>query len=469
MRLARKFTTAFLVGMCLVLMLLAWLTARREIALFENDMKRDHTTLGHVLATAAQQIWSTYDEAAAQKFVKAADATRDQVRIRWIALDAPAADHRAKAPAETVREAQRAGSAVWIDRTEKEGRLYTYVPLPSSRNRAAVLELSESLHEERAYVRTTLIRILVTTGVIVALCGALAMLLGYRLVGRPVHSLVEKARRAGSGDFAGRLELRGHDELSELGGALNAMCDQLAQSLEQLRRADRLLTVGKLAAGIAHELGTPLNVVRARAKMMMVQDGADAQTAGGARVIVEQSDQMTKIIRQLLDFARPRPPQKLEVDLCHVARRTLSLLETIAHKRSVRLQLEGCEAPVPATVDPDQLQQVLSNLVVNSMQAMPEGGAVTVQVGREQARPSAERGGPPGRFAFLRVRDQGVGIPPESLAHLFEPFFTTKDVGEGTGLGLSVSRGIIREHDGWIDVQSQVGEGSCFTVYLPLT
>jgi signal transduction histidine kinase len=236
--------------------------------------------------------------------------------------------------------------------------------------------------------------------------------------------------------------------------------------LDQLRHADRLNTVGKLASGIAHELGTPLNVVSGRARM--IARGAPPEEAvDNARIIAEQVDRMAKIIRQLLDFARPRGAQKAPADLATLARQTLSLLEPLGKKRAVGLHFEErAGAGARAEVDAGQLQQVLTNLIMNGIQATRGGGDLSVTIERVRARPPADHGGPEGDYIAIRVADQGDGIPPEVLPRVFEPFFTTKDIGEGTGLGLSVTYGIIQEHGGWIDVQTEVKKGSTFTVYL---
>ena len=144
------------------------------------------------------------------------------------------------------------------------------------------------------------------------------------------------------------------------------------------------------------------------------------------------------------------------------------MLATIARKRGVSLELMRDDAPTTVVVDHGQLQQVLTNLVVNAIQASASGGGVTVSVGREVLRPPGDVGGAPAEHAFVRVADRGHGIAPEHLPHVFDPFFTTKTVGEGTGLGLAVSYGIVRDHHGWIDVRSEVGAGSVFTAFLPL-
>jgi signal transduction histidine kinase len=246
---------------------------------------------------------------------------------------------------------------------------------------------------------------------------------------------------------------------------MNAMAARLEVALEQLRRSDRLATVGTLAAGVAHELGTPLNVILLRAKRQRAGDGTAEETLEGAGVVIEQAERMTRIIRQLLDFARPRPPAKARVDVRAIARSTLDVLEPLAAKRGVTLGLAEA-APATASVDADQLQQVLANLVVNGVHAMKRGGALTISVAHARARPPAPSEAREGGYIRIDVRDRGEGVPPRILEHLFEPFHTTKDVGEGTGLGLSIAHGIVREHGGWIGVETGPG-GSCFSVFIP--
>jgi signal transduction histidine kinase len=139
----------------------------------------------------------------------------------------------------------------------------------------------------------------------------------------------------------------------------------------------------------------------------------------------------------------------------------------MVRKRGVELVVEKGNEELVANLDPSQLQQVVINLVVNGLHAMRHGGTLSLAVGRERVTPPPEHGGEAGDYLYARVRDDGTGIPAEVVPHIFEPFFTTKDVGDGTGLGLSVAYGIVQEHGGWIGVASEVGKGSCFTVYLP--
>jgi signal transduction histidine kinase len=236
--------------------------------------------------------------------------------------------------------------------------------------------------------------------------------------------------------------------------------------IEQLRHADRLSTVGKLASGIAHELGTPLTVVSGRARL--IADGLSGEeTRESALTIADQAQRMTRIIRQLLDFARRRSAAKSPEDLRAVARQTVSLLSPLADKRGARITLDEPDTPLMAEVDVGQLQQALTNLVVNAIQAMPRGGAVRCAVGRAPARPPADHGGAEGEYLSVAVTDEGEGMSEETMAHIFEPFFTTKPVGEGTGLGLSVTYGIVKDHGGWIELESSPGAGTRFTIRLP--
>jgi signal transduction histidine kinase len=195
----------------------------------------------------------------------------------------------------------------------------------------------------------------------------------------------------------------------------------------------------------------------------------------GARIIGEQVEHIARIIRRLLDFARGqsvRPPgqgaRREPVDVAGLVEKTLSLVKPLADKRQLTLDLHATPGLPKPSLDEWQIQQVLLNLLVNSIHASDHPGQVMVDISVANASAPADLGGAQGEYLCLSVADQGVGIPPEILPRIFEPFFTTKGVGEGTGLGLSVAYGIVREHGGWIDVQSAARQGSRFSIYLPV-
>jgi signal transduction histidine kinase len=186
------------------------------------------------------------------------------------------------------------------------------------------------------------------------------------------------------------------------------------------------------------------------------------------RVIIAAAERMTKIVRRLLQFARREQAQKTQRDLRELVKESLELLRPLADKRGVRLELARTEGVPSASVDAGQMQQVITNLVVNAIQAMTRDGVVTVSLSVGRGMPPPDVGDHEVDYVCLRVQDQGEGIAEEHLSHIFEPFFTTKDVGEGTGLGLAVTYGIVREHDGWITAESEINLGTIMSVFLPV-
>jgi PAS domain S-box-containing protein len=223
----------------------------------------------------------------------------------------------------------------------------------------------------------------------------------------------------------------------------------------QLRRAERLAELGTLASGMAHEIGTPMNVILGRAEYLL-QRATDEGMKKGLTTIITQVERITKVMKQLLAFARRRTPEWRTIDLGEIVDDTLEMFqERIAESRiTIDKTIESSLPPVRA--DRDQLIQVLINLVMNSIHAMPEGGQLKLSLARD------------GSSVCLGLADTGHGMPEEIRSKVFEPFFTTKDFGKGTGLGLTVVKGIIEEHGGTIEVESVVDKGTTFWIRLPL-
>jgi signal transduction histidine kinase len=238
-------------------------------------------------------------------------------------------------------------------------------------------------------------------------------------------------------------------------------------AVEQLRHAERLNLIGKLAAGVAHELGTPLNVILGSAEVLEGDEASSEKARRIATTIQNQATKMTAIIRQLLDFSRKGATETTVVDLARLAKEEVLLLQSLAKKhRTEIVVVETSETPIIVRANRVELGQVLNNLVMNAIQAMPHGGTVRVHCDARRGR------GPENTNTFvaaLTVSDEGTGIRAEDLVRIFDPFFTTKDVGAGTGLGLSVTYGIVHDHGGTIQVDSRLGTGSQFTVLLPLS
>ena len=239
-------------------------------------------------------------------------------------------------------------------------------------------------------------------------------------------------------------------------------------AVEQVRHGDRLATVGKLAAGIAHELGTPLSIVAGHAQMIADREVEGARAIESAKSIEREAARMTKIVRQLLDFTRRKGAEATDCDLSDIAERCAKLFAPATQKAHVAISLVGTDQPLVVRGDAESIQQILTNLVANAIDAMPDGGKLRVELRRVvESHPGTMR--PQGPYVRVDVADSGTGMPPEVVAHAFEPFFTTKGTGSGsgTGLGLSVVDGIVRDHDGWVTVDSRPGAGTTFSVFLP--
>jgi two-component system, NtrC family, sensor kinase len=481
MKLVPKLTLMFILGTSAVLGVNGYLRVRREVGLFESDRVRDHELMNRVVARAALAVWKTDGLGRAATMVNELDSHSAKFEIRWLSLDGSSEDP--KPELQTALRRVPPGQTLTVASRSASGRrrcLYTtlasdHAPAPGA------ISLCESFTAQDAYVRKTVTDTVLTTATMALVCALLSGILGVWLVGTPVAALSEKARRIGAGDFSVPLRLRRNDELSALAGEMNAMCEQLASAAErvaqetarriaavdQLRHADRLTTVGKLASGLAHELGTPLNVIEARADMIASGETSPEESKDFARVIREASERMTRLIRQLLDFARPRRAAAAPHHVFALVAKTVDMLAPLATQKQVHLLANERLQGIRAIIDPDQLQQVLINLLVNAIQAMAQPGTVESSVDVVLTDPPADIGGPRAEFVCIEVRDEGAGIEAEHLPHLFEPFFTTKDVGTGTGLGLAVAYGIVRDHGGWIEVRSEPGNGATFRVFLP--
>ena len=316
---------------------------------------------------------------------------------------------------------------------------------------------------------------------------------------RPVRELVEGTRRVALGDLNYRIPVRSADEVGELAASFNRMTEALGKAqgeltdlvgtLEQrvevrtreLREAqDRLIqtenlaSLGRLSASIAHEIDNPLSGILTYAKLISRKLRAGQPSPDEILTVLQhlalverETQRCTTIVRNLLDFARQRPPSFQEVDLLAVLDEALSLVKHRMEIQNVEVVRELAPVP-PVRADFGQLRQAVVNILINACDAMPKGGKLRLIVRQVGADASAENEpSGPGRCAEISIADQGEGIPAEHLSRIFDPFFSTKE--KGTGLGLSVVYGILEKHGGKILVDSRVGEGTTVTLRLPAT
>jgi two-component system NtrC family sensor kinase len=281
-----------------------------------------------------------------------------------------------------------------------------------------------------------------------------------RILVRPLFQMQHYMDKIAHGDFTLVPESEcASVEFTSLFRAFNRMIQELEHHEEQVIQSGKIAAIGTLTSGIAHELNNPINniVLTAEALKEDFSQLGQEEALGMVEDILEQSEKASGIVRNLLDFARSEQPELEPTSIPQVIRDTLKLVQN-------QLALSGVEAEVdiapdlsPIDGDPKSLQQVFLNLFINAIQAMKDGGVLTIRAHPEDGH----------RQLKVEVTDTGQGIDPEDLPHIFEPFFTTKQVGRGTGLGLSVSYGIVRKHGGQIEVKSQKGRGTTFTVSFP--
>ncbi len=305
--------------------------------------------------------------------------------------------------------------------------------------------------------------LLVAASGAVVICAVLFLALIF-LVNRPMRELQREIARVGEGDlnvsvtFANR-----NDEIGDIGRNFNRMVTQLRDSHKeidrlhrtQISRAEHLATMGELATGLAHEIRNPLAGIAGVIEII----GRDLPPTSPARQVVKEVKhevlQINRIVSDLLDCARPKPPDIRLSDLNDTAEHSVMLARQQVISKPIQVDFVRCNDLPPVHHDSGQIHQVVVNLILNSLQAIDGPGVVRVEVGRAD------------HSATVAVIDNGRGIAPEHLPNIFRPFYTTK--GNGTGLGLSLARRIVEDHGGRIEVISQPGHGSRFTVFLPLS
>lgn len=290
-----------------------------------------------------------------------------------------------------------------------------------------------------------------------------------RSIIRPVRELIAVSRKITSGELGATTRYRDGTEFGELASSFNEMSvsldastkkviaqvTQLQDTQEQLIQAAKLAAIGELASNVAHEINNPLTSIMGYAELIREEKDLDT-ILGDVEIIASESLRAREIVQQLLEFARRRPLDIRRTDINHIVREAISLVKIQIKDSRVSLRERHDELPL-IDADPNQLKQVVLNLLNNAIDAVVDkAGDIEVS--------TASRDGQ----VVIAISDNGNGIPPEALPHIFEPFFTTKKE-KGTGLGLSVSYKIIESHNGRIEVESRVGEGTVFTVVLPMS
>jgi signal transduction histidine kinase len=255
------------------------------------------------------------------------------------------------------------------------------------------------------------------------------------------------------------LSLKEHrKELEEANASLKNRNDELKELHKELIRSERMAAVGELAAGLSHEIDNPIGVILGFAELLLEDMPENDPRREDLVTILEESKRCKRIVRGLLDFSRPPVLGIVPTQINEVISRTVDAARSQRIFRLVEVSLSLSPDVPEITADPDRLRQVFMNLLLNAVQAMPEGGKIVVSTGYDKD----------GGLIKAAFRDTGMGIPQEDQKKVFEPFYTTKRPGEGTGLGLAICERLLEEHGGTVEVISEAGKGSVFTVTLPV-
>jgi two-component system NtrC family sensor kinase len=282
---------------------------------------------------------------------------------------------------------------------------------------------------------------------------------------RPVSELAKGMQRVAEGDFDYKIRVDSGDELGRLSKAFNRMVTNIRErdvrlremTNEQLSQVDKQVSIGRLAAGVAHEINNPLTSVLSLSMMMLKETKDDDARRDDLEVIVEETTRCRTIVRSLLDFAREVPSEKKRTDINQVIRDTLILVKRYESTDGIDIALKLSPEPLFIDGDSEQLRQVFANVLINAAEASNNEGRIVVTTDEDSS----------GGFVIARIRDHGIGVPKEHMGSVFQPFFTTKGAKKGTGLGLSVSHGIIAKHKGTIELESEEGKGTIVTILLP--
>jgi len=360
---------------------------------------------------------------------------------------------------------------------------------PAEQQILGVLDTNISLAKADVQLAESSRRMILYTACALLLIALLTWFFIWEVVGRPVKALERGTERLAAGELGYQIEVQSRDEIGELAHSFNAMSNQLkaehnenvawTRTLEQrvdqktreLKRAhehalhtEKMASIGKMAAVLAHEINNPLSGILTYAKLL--RKWIDSEDAGKSRrqdicdsleLIASESRRCGDLVKNLLTFSRTTPMNLQATNLNQVIDRALRLIQHQLDLASIQVQPELEPGLPPVICDGAQIEQVMLALMMNALDAMPQGGNlwVTTKLSREDS------------VVRIVVRDDGCGISPEILTRMFEPFLTTKETGKGVGLGLAISRSILERHNGNIEVQSEVGKGTTFTVTLP--
>jgi len=467
-----------MLGVGAVMLIASFISLRQREAALESTLRDELRAHAVTLQIALEENYQNRSIADAQRLI---DLLRENTRIYGVFLFDENGDLRSRAqlvsaedfrqPPE-VKTVLETGEPIEFVRLVEDRKFFSVIlPLRQTPEKRGAVEIVKPLALIENDVSRARLNWLSTTLLLLATIFFLVFFVLRQNLSRPIQAVLVGARALGRGDLSYRVAVKdSHDELAQLAAEFNRMAESLAEqrraaetetetrlNLEkELRHSERLASVGKLASGIAHELGAPLNVIDARAEQLLHSpDVAVEKRIKNLTIIRSQCSRITHIVRQLLNLARPYDLQLEEIRVGDLIR---SALEGFEASETIKIDFEANNG-LTILGDGDFLRQVFFNIFHNAVHAMSAGGELKIEISKTAHENR--------NFVVVEISDTGTGIAPDSLERIFEPFYTTKPIGEGTGLGLSVSRRIVEEHGGIIEASNNATNGARFTIYLP--
>ena len=341
----------------------------------------------------------------------------------------------------------------------------------SGKSNQGALEVVLPLQQVNQTLAGTTRHFLLFTVALVFGLGFLIILIARWNITQPILKLIDAARKLGAGDLSSRVESSGVADLDRLASELNRMAEQLEEQnnkrdrfyqekleLEKgLRHAEKLASIGQLSSGLAHEIGTPLNVISGRAEQLLAKVSEDDSSRKALATIVQQSEHIATLIERLLAFSRKEEKTFSQISLRHIINEAYSLCLLRAKRERNEMALELDIVDDVMSGDADALQQMFVNLLLNSFQAIEGSGVIKINASQDTSNDLE-----------IIYEDNGPGIAAEQHERVFDPFFTTKHVGEGTGLGLFIVASIVEEHSGHIRIEDRADRGVRFVITLPI-
>lgn len=352
-----------------------------------------------------------------------------------------------------------AGEAGWKTYDYLGEKTAAFAPIPAMGWSVAVTIPIEEFGKEASALGKTLLHVVIAT---VILTGVAVIVLSYNLL-RPVKRLVSATERIASGDLSQEIAVKSGDELGTLTRSFNRMVRNLRDIQNELIRSEKLISLGRISAGVAHEIRNPLNAMKGAITLLQRRRSGDPMMDEYTQIILEEIERLNLFVSEFLYFARQAPPNPVPSNLNDLVQNTLTLFHEKVQEKNLSLtrDFDARLASVSVPIDPRQMEQVIVNLLINALDATPEGGAMEVRT-----RYVAEGEASPSPTAMICIKDNGQGISDQDLQSIFEPFFSTKE--NGTGLGLPISLGIVENHGGRLRVVSKEGEGTEAIITLPV-